>query len=358
MKHKLFCLVAVVISFFAGVSGTIVIMHYYPNNSTVIEKKDVSVVETNTIKDSVEKIYDAVVLVSSYSNNKLIGSGTGFVYKKDDNYGYIITNHHVIENADTVYITNTGKESVEATILGSDEYADVASLSIKKDAALEVASIGDSTVLSIGDTLFTVGSPLGSNYMGTVTKGILSGKDRTVEVNLTNGSLMMEVIQTDAAINPGNSGGPLVNINGEVIGVNSMKLVEDEIEGMGFAIPIEMVMATVDRLEKGEIIDRPVLGISTIDVSDTYSLYRNRVYLDDEITYGVYVTNVEDGMPASLCGIKEGDIVLEFNGTKVKNMAHFRFMLYKYSMGDTIKLKIIRDSEDISIDLVLSKSVS
>lgn len=252
MRQKIIYISTVILSFFLGVIGTYLVIKNNPITVQDVVKtiNEVKITESDTIQPAIEKIYDAVVLVESYKGNALIGTGTGFVYKKDDKNGYIITNHHVIENASSVKVISTNGKTSEVKILGSDIYADIAVLSIDAKDVLKVAEIGESTKLKLGDTLFTVGSPLGSEYMGTVTKGILSGKDRTVSVNLANGKFMMEVLQTDAAINPGNSGGPLVNINGEVIGVNSLKLVEDEIEGMGFAIPIEIAMSAAETLEK------------------------------------------------------------------------------------------------------------
>ena len=220
-----------------------------------------------------------------------------------------------------------------------------------------MAEIGNSTELELGDTLFTVGSPLGIDYMGTVTKGILSGKDRTVEVSLSNGEFLMEVIQTDAAINPGNSGGPLCNINGEVIGVNSLKLVKDEIEGMGFAIPIEMVMATVDKLEKGEEVQRPLLGVSMIDVSETFSLYRNGIIVPEDIENGIVVVSVEEDSPAATAGLQKGDILLEVDGEKITGIGQFRFMLYKHSVGDKMKLRYYRDEKIKDVEVKLTKSI-
>ena len=222
---------------------------------------------------------------------------------------------------------------------------------------MAVAEIGASETLEIGDTLFTVGSPLGSDYMGTVTKGILSGKNRAVEVDLSNGTFMMEVLQTDAAINPGNSGGPLVNINGEVIGVNSLKLVEDEIEGMGFAIPIELVMSSVDRLEKGETINRPYLGIESLETTNLYALYRNHITLPKDYESGIVIVNVEKDSPAAKAGLQSGDVVLAINDSEIKNMAYFRFVLYKYSVGDEVTFKIERNGKAMDIKVKLSESL-
>lgn len=342
-KQKVIYITAIVLSFFIGISGTIMVLHYFPvTEETSGTMENVTIKEENTIKTAVDKVYDSVVLVKSYRRGQLIGTGTGFVYKKEGNNGYIITNHHVIADADEVKIKNNAGTEVTAKILGSDEYSDIAVLSIEKDAVMAVASIGESSKSEIGDTIFTVGSPLGEEYMGTVTKGIISGKDRTVEVD---GSGIMEVIQIDAAINPGNSGGPLVNINGEVIGVNSIKLVEDEVEGMGFAIPIELAMSTVEKLEKGEAIKRPLVGIEMTDVENKYLLYKNDIIIDNSIEEGVVVVTVQDGSPAKEAGLESGDVIVEFGDEKTTSIATFRHALYKYSVGDKVKIKYFRGKD-------------
>lgn len=361
MKEKTIFVVSIITSLFVGIIGTILVIQYVPIKTEVIEKTvaQITATDDNTIKSAISKVYDAVVVVEAYQNDQLVGTGTGFVYKKDDNNGYLITNHHVIEDARTVKVLNNNGQEVEAKVLGSDEYADIAVLSIDASAVMQVAEIGESSVSEIGDTVFTVGSPLGTDYIGTVTKGILSGKDRTVEVELSNNNtFMMEVLQTDAAINPGNSGGPLVNMNGEVIGVNSMKLVEDKIEGMGFAIPIELVMSAVERLEKGEEIERPLIGASLMDADNTYGLFYNKILLDDSITSGTVIVSVEEGYPAQAANLQKGDVILEVNGTKIKNTAHFRSQLYKYSIGDTITLKINRDGKEMEVNVLLTRSAT
>lgn len=358
MKEKVTYVVSIIVALFLGIIGTVVVVKFLPASESIERTvKEVSVTETNTIKSAVGKVYDAVVYIASYSNNQAVSSGTGFVYKKEKDKGYIITNNHVIEDADKVSITNIDGQTVEATVLGKDTYADIAVLSIPSDAVLGVAEIGDSTELELGDTLFTVGSPLGEDYMGTVTKGILSGKDRTVEVSLSNGEFMMEVIQTDATINPGNSGGPLCNVNGEVIGVNSMKLVKDEIEGMGFAIPIEMVMATVDQLEAGKEVQRPLLGVQMADVSDTFLLYRNGIILSDDVDSGVVVVATESNTPAETAGLQKGDVIKAINDEKIKGIAHFRYVLYKHQVGDSIKLKYERNGKMVETTVKLTKGI-
>lgn len=353
-------LLCIIGSLFAGIIGTLLVVHYFPINSQIIEKtvSEVNVTENDTIKSGIDKVYNAVVVIESYKGSKLSGTGTGFVYKKDDKTGYIITNNHVISGATTVKVVNMNNETVEAKVLGSDEYEDVAVLAIDTNAVLSVAEIGSSEDANIGDTVFTVGTPVGTEYMGTVTKGILSGKDRTVDVSLDNGSAyVMQVLQTDAAINPGNSGGPICNINGEVIGVNSLKLVQDTIEGMGFAIPIELVMTSVDRLEKGQVIVRPILGVETLDADNTYSLYRNNILLDEDIEKGVVIVNVQDNTPAASAGLQKGDVILKIENTEIDDGAHLKYILYKYTVGDTVKMTIYRNKKIEEITVKLSKAV-
>lgn len=357
MKNKIIYILTVIIAFFAGIIGTIYVIKYIPTE-THIEKQvsNVNITETNTIKTAINEIYDAVVLVETYSNNQQISSGTGFVYKKDDQKGYIITNQHVVENGNKFIITLTNGEEIEATLLGSDVYSDIAVLSIDPTKVIQIAKLGESSNVEIGDTVFAVGSPLGKEYMGTVTKGILSGKDRTVTVTSTNNTMMLEVLQTDAAINPGNSGGPLVNINGEVIGVNSMKLVQDEIEGMGFSIPIELVKTLLERLEKGEKIKRPLIGIEMTEVTNSYYLYTQKIMIPEDITKGVVVIKTTTDSPAEKADIQKGDIILGLNETQIKDSAHFKHLLYKYNVGDTIKIKIYRNGNIIEKEVILDKS--
>ena len=360
MKERIKSLLLYVGMFLVGVICTVLVFHFFPIKTGTLEKtvSEVKVTEADTISSGIENIYDAVVVIESYKGSKLAGSGSGFIYKKDDSKGYIITNHHVISGATSVKVVNMNDESVEAKILGSDEYEDIAVLSVDASFVNAVAKIGSSESSKIGDTVFTVGTPVGSKYRGTVTKGILSGKDRTVNVQLDNGSAyIMQVLQTDAAINPGNSGGPICNINGDVIGVNSLKLVQETIEGMGFAIPIELVMTSVDRLEKGEKIVRPVLGVETLDVNNTYLLYRNNIFLDDSIEDGVVVVNVENNTPAFDAGITKGDIILEIEGNKISDGAHLKYILYKYTIGDTIKVKYYHDKKIKEVSIKLTKAV-
>ena len=356
MKKFLIYLVTIILSISIGVCSTILVLNKYTLGKKEIETvvKDVTINETNTIKESIDQIYDAVVIIETYSDKNPIGTGTGFVYKIQDDKAYVMTNYHVIEGSDEVKITNTKDITVDAKVLGGDSLTDIAVLSIEKDAALKKATIGDSREVELGDTVFTVGSPLGKKYIGTVTKGIISGVDRLVTVsNSTNGSYMMQLLQTDAAINPGNSGGPLVNIKGEVVGITSMKFVEEKIEGMGFAIPVEIAMSSIDKLEKGEEVKRPVLGVELIDATNTYALYFNKLTIDENIKNGAVIAKIVDDSSAAKSDLKKGDVILEINEEKVENSSHLRFLLYKYNVGNTIELTVSRKGKIIKVKVTL-----
>ncbi len=353
MKKYLGYVVTAIITLILSVGSTVVIINN--QDDEVIEKtvSEVAISETDTIKTSIDKVYNSAVVIENYYNNTLVSSGSGFVYKKDSQYGYILTNNHVVENARTIKVIDNEGQEIEAELMGADTYMDIAVLRIKAEQVLSVASIGDSSTLQLGDTVFAVGAPVGRKYVGTVTKGIVSGKNRQVTVSLSDGNYLMEVIQTDTAINPGNSGGPLVNINGEVVGINSMKLVKDEIEGMGFAIPIEEAMIYVDRLEKGEEITRPVLGIEIIDVQQRFQLAQSGLDISDDIDHGIAIYSVNDDSIADQVGLKSGDVITKIDNQEVSDLAHFRYLLYKHSVGDKITITYNRDGKDKTIDVKL-----
>ncbi len=316
------------------------------SNVTKVEK-DVTVTDTG-IADAVEKIYDAVVVVENYNNDKLIATGTGFVFQKDNDYGYIITNNHVIENANSIYVTFTNGTREKVTLLGSDTYSDIAVLAIAADKIISVAEIGNSEEARVGDTTFAIGTPLNYEvYSWSVTRGILSGKDRLVEVklsnNYSNSDYVMKVLQTDTAINSGNSGGPLCNSNGEVIGITNMKLASSSVEGMGFAIPIETAIKYANKYIEGNTIDRPYLGIAMYNVSD---LRINTLGIDTKLTDGVYIYSVEENSPAAKAGLQKGDIIVGIDDQKVTNSAYLKYLLYEYNINDEVKIKYYRNNKE------------
>ena len=335
------------------------IMGTSSTGGTFVTKNETQVYEKASLAPSVEKIYDATVLVNTYNgNNKAESTGTGFVYKTDDKYGYILTNNHVVDGGKSITVVMSNDEEVEAKILGGDSYLDLAVLQIPRNKVTLVANIGSSENMKLGDTVFTVGSPMGYEYRGSVTSGVLSGKDRMISVSVSSAKndWVMRVLQIDASINPGNSGGPLLNVNGEVIGVCSLKLVDDEIEGMGFAIPIEYAMSHVKTLEAGKKVEWPLLGIEMVNVTDSVTLYQYRIMLDENIKSGVVVLNAVDGSGAKEAGLKKGDVIIKFAGKEVKDFAYLRYELYQHSAGDVVEVTYLREGKEKTTKIKLGKS--
>lgn len=338
------------------VSESNTIVEQTTNTTGVVKcSTDMKLDETG-IATSVGKIYDATVTIQNYQNGRLTSSGSGFIYKKEGEYAYLLTNHHVVEDATKLLITLSNDDQIEGETLGSDPYLDLAVVRVSSEKVSLVATLGKSEDSNVGDTVFTVGTPIGYEYRGSVTKGTLSGKNRMVTVSINSTSdWIMNVLQVDAAINPGNSGGPLLNANGEVIGINSLKLVEDKIEGMGFAIPIEYAMKYVDDLESGKELERPFVGITMLNVSDSYRVYQYGIRLDPEIEEGVVVTGVSTGSGAEKAGIKKGDVIISVNGTAVSNAAYLKYLLYQHEVGDTIEITYIRDQKQKTVEVTLTK---
>ena len=357
MRERIINIVIILVVLLLGVTGTLYFVNNGSNDNKVLENRNVNITSNESINESIAKVYDSVVVVNNYQNGRLTGYGSGFVYKKEGNYGYILTNNHVVEDASSIKLTLSNGEEVEAEVLGTDAYMDIAVLRMDGDAVLQVAQIGDSTEAKLGDTIFTVGTPVSTEYAGTVTKGIISGENREITITDNGTSYMMEAIQIDASINPGNSGGPLVNINGEVIGVNSVKLVESSIEGMGFAIPIEVAMAQIDKLENGEAIARPVIGVSLYDLDSLPLLGNSDLRVDDNIKSGVVVNSVESGSDAEAAGLKRNDIIIKVDDTSVKGSAHLKYLLYKHNIGDSVKLTIVRNGNEKELTLKLTHQI-
>lgn len=359
-------IVSYIMVLFIGALIMYAVVYFFPTsiteNVTKLEK-DVTVTDTG-IADAVEKVYDSVVIVSTYKDNVYSASGTGFVYQKEDNKYYILTNHHVIDGGNKVTVTFTDGKVLETKVVGSDQYADIAVLSLETNEDVKIASIGKSESTRVGDTAFAVGAPLDSAYSWTVTRGIVSGKDRMVEVSLDKSSqndYVMKVLQTDAAINSGNSGGPLCNSNGEVIGITSLKLVSSGVEGMGFAIPIENAIKKAEQIIKGETANYPYIGISMLDLSKAYYSYQYYDLIkESNLSSGVIVVDVEKGSPASKAGLKSNDIITNINGEEVKNVAYLRYYLYQNNINDEIKLTIFRDGkkQDITVKLGTNKQTT
>lgn len=353
-------LVSIFLSVVCGALGAYLIVSNYTVESVVKNITTSELIETS-ISSSVDKVYGSTVVIVASKDGKRISTGTGFVYKKDNKKAYIMTNNHVIEGADSIEVEfNDKSDRIDAEILGGEVYSDIAVLTIDAKDAGSVVEIGESDAIKLGDTIFTVGSPMGVSYKGTVTKGILSGKDRMVEVNLgSNNSKVdyyMKVLQMDAAVNPGNSGGPLCDVSGKVIGIISLKIVQDEVEGMGFAIPIEDALKYAKTIEEGGEIVRPYIGISMLDLSEEYYLWQNRIVIPEGVDEGVAVLEVVDGSPASKGGLKKGDVIVKLGKADVGSIADFRYELYKYEVGDKVEVTYYRSGKEKTTTITLGSA--
>ena len=273
-------------------------------------------------------------------------SGTGIIYTTD---GYIITNCHVIQAAigaknAKIYVTLSDETEYDATIVGYDVMTDIAVLKVEA-SNLRAAKFGDSDAIKVGELVVAIGNPLGQEFAGTVTVGYISGINRTVTIDSTAYNL----IQTDAAINSGNSGGPLVNVSGEVIGVNTAKISSTGVEGLGFAIPINEVLPIVEELIENKTIARPYIGISGMDLSESVAKRNNLVV-------GIYIQEVEKDSPANLAGLKQGDVIVAVDGIEIATIEELNDIKNEKEIGDSITLKIYRNKQYKELKVTLGSS--
>ncbi len=331
--------------------------------------------QTTEIDSTVEAIQEATPYVVSvinmqqqqnmFSQNTMqprdpipAGTGSGVVYKLDGDSAYIVTNHHVIESALEVVVTTEAGDSYEAEVLGSDIWTDLAVLRVDNtniDGFIEFANSDD---LVVGETAIAIGSPLGEVFSGSVSRGIVSGLDRSVPVNLSGyGTADWEatVIQTDAAINPGNSGGALINQNGELIGINSMKISIPNVEGMGFAIPSNDVARIVEQLEENGEVVRPYMGVYLQDVMQyPQTTLVNELNLPEDIRYGVIISDVEAGGPADAAGLSSYDVIVALDGEPVDTLLQLRqYLYYDKSVGESMEVDYYRNGTLETVTMTL-----
>ncbi|QHZ46480.1 S1C family serine protease [Bacillus sp. NSP9.1] len=346
-------------------------------NETKTEK--LSSTSSSDVSAMVENISPAIVGISNYqkqtengmfgfessdntnsgsSTEEETGTGSGVIYKKANGKAYIITNNHVVEGASKLKVSLSNGKEVEGKLVGSDSLTDLAVVEISADNVEKVASFGDSSSLRAGESVVAIGNPLGKDLSRTVTQGIISGVDRTVSVNTSAGETEMNVIQTDAAINPGNSGGALLNTKGEVIGINSMKISETGVEGIGFAIPSNDVKPIAEELMSKGKIERPYIGISMMDLSQVPENYQTGTLglKSSQLNKGVYIGQVASGSPAEKAGLKENDVIVSLNDKETAAGSTLRNILYKDTqIGDTIKVKIIRNGKTMTKQVKLDQ---
>lgn len=376
-------LVIILIGFLSGALGSFVTLQLYQkqenqatinNPGTVIQT---SYKNENSTTQAVNKIKDAVVSVITYSANKqssifgteesnsdtdnqqIASEGSGVIYKKNENDAYIVTNTHVINGASKVDIRLADGTKVPGEIIGSDTFSDIAVVKISSEKVTTVAEFGDSSQLNVGETAIAIGSPLGSEYANTVTQGIISSLNRNVSLKSEDGqAISTKAIQTDTAINPGNSGGPLVNIQGQVIGITSSKIASNggtSVEGLGFAIPSNDVQNIIKQLESDGKVTRPALGIQMVNLSNVGANDLRKLNIPNRLTSGVVVRSVQSNMPAN-GHLQKYDVITKVDDKEIISSTDLQHALYNHAIGDTIKITYYRNGKEETTSIKLDKN--
>ena len=277
------------------------------------------------------------------------GIGSGVIYQKSGQGAYIVTNNHVVDGASEIKVQLHDSKQVKARLIGKDALTDIAVLKIDNAPGTKAINFADSSKVKTGDSVFAIGNPLGLEFANTVTSGIISANERTIDTETSEGSNKVNVLQTDAAINPGNSGGALVDINGNLVGINSMKIASEQVEGIGFAIPSNEVKLTIEQLVKHGKVDRPSIGVGLINLSDIPERYKDDLHTDR--TDGVYVAKVSHQDE-----IKKGDIIIKADGKAIKDDASLRSYLYANKKpGESMKITVLRDGKEKEVTVTLGK---
>ena len=376
-------LLVILISFFSGLLGGLIVFqfnqkHVNGTQNTITTTQTYSKNE-NATTQAVDKVKDAVVSIITYSGNsqnrfngtedtdtdsnteQVNSEGSGVIYKKEGESAYLVTNTHVINGAKKVDIRLADGTKVPGEIVGSDTYSDIAVVKISSEKVSTVAEFGDSNQLSVGETAIAIGSPLGSEYANTVTQGIVSSLNRHVSLKSEDGqAISTNAIQTDTAINPGNSGGPLINIQGQVIGITSSKIASNggtSVEGLGFAIPANDVKNIIKQLEKDGKVTRPALGIHMVNLTNLSTADIKKLKLPDKVTSGVAVRSVQKNMPAN-GHLQQYDVITQVDDTKISSTTELQNVLYSHSIGDEITVTYYRNGKEEKTKIKLDKSTS
>ncbi|MDW4067639.1 S1C family serine protease [Staphylococcus saprophyticus] len=280
------------------------------------------------------------------------GVGSGVIYQKNNGSAYIVTNNHVIDGASEIKVQLHNSKQVDAKLIGKDALTDMAALKINDSKGTKAIDFANSSKVKTGDSVFAMGNPLGLEFANSVTSGIISASERTIDTQTSAGSNKVNVLQTDAAINPGNSGGALVDINGNLVGINSMKIASEQVEGIGFAIPSNEVKVTIKELVENGKIERPSIGIGLLNVSEIPEQYKDQ--LKTSRKDGVYIAKVEGNN-----GLKEGDIITQIDDKKVKEDTDVRSYLYANKKpGSTVNLTVERNGKEQNIKVTLKEQKS
>lgn len=390
MKKTFSSILKFILIIFAGFAGGIIatflmlksnILTPELSDSTSTSVSKVSYKNTNDTTSAVATVQDAVVSVINYQSQQndsfqnifgnstseelaIASEGSGVIYKKDGNTAYVVTNNHVIDGAKQLEILLADGTKIVGELVGSDTYSDLAVVKISSENVKSIATFADSEKITVGETAIAIGSPLGTEYANSVTEGIVSSLSRTVTMQNENGdTVSTNAIQTDAAINPGNSGGALINIQGQVIGINSSKISStsasmtsgSSVEGMGFAIPSNDVVKIINQLEKNGKVDRPALGITMVSLNELSANFTFQLKLPEEVTSGIVVASTQDNMPAS-GKLQKYDVITEIDGKSVASSSDLQSVLYGHNIGDTIKVTFYREGKKQTDTVTLNKT--
>ena len=376
-------LIIILIGFLSGALGSFAILQLYQKqgsqaaNNTTNTVTQTSYKNENATTQAVNKVKDAVVSVITYSANRqnsvfgndetdtdtdsqqVASEGSGVIYKKNDKDAYLVTNTHVINGASKVDIRLADGTKVPGEIVGSDTFSDIAVVKISSEKVTTVAEFGDSSKLNVGETAIAIGSPLGSEYANTVTQGIISSLNRNVSLKSQDGqAISTKAIQTDTAINPGNSGGPLINIQGQVIGITSSKIASNggtSVEGLGFAIPSNDAQNIIKQLESDGKVTRPALGIQMVNLSNVGASDLRKLNIPSGLTSGVVVRSVQNNMPAN-GHLQKYDVITKVDDKEIASSTDLQHALYNHAIGDTIKVTYYRNGKEETTSIKLDKN--
>lgn len=390
-------LIVILVGFIGGVAGTLLVLdltgvsvNNVSGSSIKTTTSKVNYSNSNDTTKAVEKVGEAVVSVINYQSNtssndlyaqmfgdgsnsnnnntsdddlSIASEGSGVIYKKDGNSAYVVTNNHVVDGASQLEIMLSDGTKVVGDLVGADTYSDIAVVKIASDKVKTVAEFADSDKITVGETAVAIGSPLGTDYANSVTQGIVSSLSRTVTMTNDDGeTISTNAIQTDAAINPGNSGGALINVEGQVIGINSSKISStsntgsgNSVEGMGFAIPSNDVVKIINQLEANGKVIRPALGIKMANLSDLPTTTISRLNIPTSVTAGVVVASVQSGMPAEGT-LNKYDVITAIDDKEVSSTTDLQSILYGHSTGDSVKVTFYRGTDKKTETIKLSKT--
>ncbi len=324
-------------------------------NEAVEASRNVSLSVFSEITQAVDKTGEAVVGITNIQsagsfwseNPGEAGTGSGVIYERQGDKAYVVTNHHVVDGAEEIEVSLSDGTKIPAELLGSDIWTDLAVLEIPAEHVKITAEFGNSDNLKPGEPVIAIGNPLGLTFSGSVTQGIISGVERAIPVDINQDGIadwQAEVLQTDAAINPGNSGGALINIDGKVIGINSMKIAQQAVEGIGLSIPINYARPIIEDLQQFGEVKRPYMGVDLRAVNEIPGHYQQELNLPEDINYGVILRQVQPDSPAERAGLQEMDVIVEMDGDTIKDVIDLRKHLYnKKKIGEELSIKFYRN---------------